>query len=394
MYGHSGFQTTHEQLIAFAWSAPMRDLAARAGISDTGLRKLLRQCGVEPPPQGYWNKLQAGRPVPNPPAPSPRRPGCSPHVWMDERFRGLLEPAPRLSPDGPFASSLVPENLEELREQVLRAIGKVVVPRDLARPAAAFAKLLQREEKLAAKQAGPMGYLYDGPVFSGAFDRRRLRLANGLAHALAKRQVAMAVQLADDDFSLSFRVGNQHVGVLIDVATRRRKGSYDNPYLRRKERQTLEKSTPLGLWFLRYGEQPVASAPFADDNGGTLENKLAAIAAAIIVAGESAFRDSIRLELEHEQAERKRREELRLEHLRRAEAERLAALKQSGELLRQADEIRRLVAKVKAATTNTTLGLSSDELEAWEEWANAYADRIDPVKSGQVMAHLRRPEVD
>lgn len=33
-------------LIAFAWSAPMRDLAAKLELSDVGLKKLLTRCGV------------------------------------------------------------------------------------------------------------------------------------------------------------------------------------------------------------------------------------------------------------------------------------------------------------------------------------------------------------
>ncbi|WP_246680604.1 hypothetical protein [Mesorhizobium sp. B2-4-13] len=42
-----------DDLIAFAWSAPMRDLAAKLELSDVGLKKLLTRCGVASPPQGY-----------------------------------------------------------------------------------------------------------------------------------------------------------------------------------------------------------------------------------------------------------------------------------------------------------------------------------------------------
>lgn len=53
-----------EELIAFAWSAPMRDLAGKLDISDVGLRKQLTNYGVPVPPQGYWNKVHAGKPLP------------------------------------------------------------------------------------------------------------------------------------------------------------------------------------------------------------------------------------------------------------------------------------------------------------------------------------------
>jgi len=44
-------------------------------MSAVGLRKLLSGYGVGPPPQGYWNKVRAGKPVPSPPKPEPRHPG-------------------------------------------------------------------------------------------------------------------------------------------------------------------------------------------------------------------------------------------------------------------------------------------------------------------------------
>ncbi|WP_244481086.1 hypothetical protein [Rhizobium sp. Leaf371] len=55
-----------EELIAFAWSAPMRDLAGELDISDVGLRKQLSNYGVPLPPQGYWNKVHAGKPLNRP----------------------------------------------------------------------------------------------------------------------------------------------------------------------------------------------------------------------------------------------------------------------------------------------------------------------------------------
>ncbi|MER9442016.1 hypothetical protein NKI79_11440 [Mesorhizobium sp. M0340] len=64
-----------DDLIAFAWSAPMRDLAAKLELSDVGLKKLLTRCGVATPPQGYWNKIRAGKRVPALPKAPLRRPG-------------------------------------------------------------------------------------------------------------------------------------------------------------------------------------------------------------------------------------------------------------------------------------------------------------------------------
>jgi hypothetical protein len=58
----NGIQVLPEHFIRFAWTEPMRDLAAKIGMSDVDLRKLFVSMGIVLPPQGYWNKLRAGKP--------------------------------------------------------------------------------------------------------------------------------------------------------------------------------------------------------------------------------------------------------------------------------------------------------------------------------------------
>ncbi|WP_334181770.1 hypothetical protein [Novosphingobium sp.] len=48
----NGIQVLPEDLIRFAWSEPMHDLATKIGMSDVGLRKLFVSMGIVPPPQG------------------------------------------------------------------------------------------------------------------------------------------------------------------------------------------------------------------------------------------------------------------------------------------------------------------------------------------------------
>lgn len=45
MYGLSNRRVMMDDVIAFAWSAPMRELAAAVGVSDVGLKKLLTGLG-------------------------------------------------------------------------------------------------------------------------------------------------------------------------------------------------------------------------------------------------------------------------------------------------------------------------------------------------------------
>jgi hypothetical protein len=54
---------TRQQLHDLVWSGPMRDVSTKLGLSDNGLRKHCVKAFVPLPPQGHWNKLQAGHKV-------------------------------------------------------------------------------------------------------------------------------------------------------------------------------------------------------------------------------------------------------------------------------------------------------------------------------------------
>lgn len=122
MYGYDDILVMPDDLRAFAWSAPMRDLAAQIGMSDVGLKKLLSSYDIAPPPQGYWNKVHAGKPVPACPKAPPRKPGETGRLRVDRRFLKVLSAAPPMSSAGPFATRFVPEDLEELRAMEIAAI--------------------------------------------------------------------------------------------------------------------------------------------------------------------------------------------------------------------------------------------------------------------------------
>jgi hypothetical protein len=51
---------TRRQLYDLIWSKPMRDAAREVGLSSVGLKKVCLRHKVPVPPQGYWNKIQAG----------------------------------------------------------------------------------------------------------------------------------------------------------------------------------------------------------------------------------------------------------------------------------------------------------------------------------------------
>ncbi|RUY87287.1 MULTISPECIES: hypothetical protein [unclassified Mesorhizobium] len=130
-----------------------------------------------------------------------------------------------------------------------------------------------------------------------------------------------------------------------------------------------------------------------DDGEAKLESKIAEIAAAIIVAGEKKFRLSLREAEERAERERIEKEKQRQEWLVQLNQKRLQNLRTSGELLRQAEDIRALVERVRRAIDDGSADIDASALDAWQRWALTEADRIDPVRSGQILTHLNEPSL-
>lgn len=373
-----------EDVIAFAWSAPMRDLAAKVGISDVGLRKLLVSAGVILPPQGHWNRVHAGRKVPLPPKPKPRGPGESGRVELDKRFRGLVPEAGRIPEDGPFASAAVPEDLADLRKLELKAIGRVSVSRDLERAHPALGQLLKREAQRREKTE-TSHWPWDRPEWDGPLAQRQLRIFDALLKTLSKRGLSAWSRYSQGELQVYVTIGPRHFQLGFSKSGHR--GGERAPS------RELPASTKLAL-SVDYKSRGGLTTTWSD-GAQQLEKQIVSIAADIIVLGEDAFRHGLVEQREWEEQRRRWADEARRAELKRLEEKRLTDLRASGELLRQAEEIRALVARVGAsARRGNASGVSEAQLARWEAWALVQADSLDPVLSGQVLTHLVVPELD
>lgn len=376
----------HDDLIAFAWSAPMRDLAAKLDLSDVGLKKILARCGVAPPPQGYWNKVRFGKAVPTRPKAPPRRPGEIGRLRVDARFAKVLTPASPLPSGGPFASVLVPENLDELYAQELKAIGKASVPRTLDRPHSGLVQLLKKEQSRREK-AAKSDWAWNQPKFDTPLGRRRLKLLNAIFLTLGKRGHQGDAYEHDDEIHARAIIGDTYLGLDLAIAGKHRtvrQHGYQRPA------PDLPAATPLALRLVP-GFDRNATVAWQDDGDDTLEAMIAEIAAGIIVAGEKKFRQSLRDAEERAKQEQIEQEHRRQERLEQLNQQRLENLRMSGELLRQAQDIRMLVERVGQAIGDGAAEIDPSALEAWRQWALAEADRIDPVRSGHILTHLHEP---
>jgi hypothetical protein len=360
----------------------MRQLAAELGLSDSGLAKALRLHGIPLPQPGYWNKLQAGKPVRRTPL-TARKPGQDNlllvHGTLADRFRA--EPAAVESPEGPFATEAVPEDLDQLRRDMLKQIGKISVSRKLERPHRALQALLRRDDRRREKIAISTYPRWElAPVFDQPDQERKLRIVNALMHALAPFGCSCSLW-GEHEPSFRARVGDHDVQVQIrnpsePTATHRRHGDAMPSPPKSPLRIELFPALPDG--FPRTWE----------DGEVALEALVAEIAAAIVAAGEARHRLSIAERIEHEARMNAWREERRQEALAKRNKERLEALHRSAEMLRQAEDLRALIASVRVAIKKGHRSLDPVAFAEWTQWAAAEADRLDPVISGQVDEHL------
>lgn len=385
-YGFNDILVLPQDLQDFAWSAPMRDLAARVGLSDVGLKKLLKSHGVVTPPQGYWNKLHAGRPVPKCPRAPARRAGETGRLRVDARFANVVHAAETLPSSGPFASVEVPEDLAVLHAQELRAIGRVSVPRSLERVHAGLKQILKQEQRRRDKFA-VSGWSWDAPKFESAVDRRRLKILNAIFMALSRRGHGADAYERDGEIQATALVGDTRVGVSVDFATKLKTRAV-------RPRGTAAAKENALAFTIDVDFEGEGSRSWQDDGAGPLEKKLAEITAAIVVAGEEQFRRGLRWAEEQAEQSRRREEKWRQERIAARNAERLKLLRESGALLRQAEDLRALIARVHDAVVARSVNVDEATLDAWERWASAEADRLDPIRSGQVMAHLKPAQND
>lgn len=390
MWRPDTFLALPEAVIAFAWSAPMRDLATTIGICDVGLKKLFKAHGIATPPQGHWNRVHAGRPVTTPPKPPARRPGGSGRVLLDPRFRGYVPEAASMPEKGPFASRLIPEDFGELRALELKAIGKAAAPRDLSRPPNGMAKLLRKEMERRGKAAASR-WSSDEAHFDTPLAQRQLRLFAGLLAALAKRDHPGEVWEDTHTLRARCKIGDETIGLRFEVIGKHRT---EWIYGQQRPARDLPAKTPLRVVLDRTFRVPLTVA-WTDSDSQPLEKHIAEIAADVIVAGEASFRQGLTEARERDEAHKRWEEERRLARLGELEKKRLSDLRASGELLREAEEIRALVVKVESAVLREdSAELTSEQVLRWKSWALAHADSIDPVRSGQVLTHLYIPELD
>lgn len=378
---------TREALYDLVWTDPVRTVAAKFGISDVWLKKVCAGANVPVPQRGYWAKLQAGKAVIKVRLP-PREPGApqtfsvskATHDWRWDPAAELAVPLPE--------PPVFDEPIADVRARVEKRVGKVAQVRNLDAPWGAIRKLLDEDDRRRAKQAAETWSSdWWAPYFDSAFERRRLRVLNSLAHGFAKAGAKLELR-GKVARELAVVVGSQRLGFKLDHPSakptvhgewKNRPGPVD--VLKLEMDATFPDAGVEGLW--------------TDGADGKIEERLTHIVVSFLVAGEAQYRarqadhhawlvkrradNEAELERRRVEAERKRREQ----EEREARERREHLFAQASDW-RTAQDIRGFVAGVLAVAGTEN---ADSRISAWRRWALAEADAIDPVKRGLEALH-------
>jgi len=360
---------TRQQLHDLVWSGPMREVAKKLGLSDNGLRKHCVKAFVPLPPQGHWNKIQAGQKVKTTPLP-PRPAGVSVQVMIGQWDYRQHEK--RLKEAEPIESEFE-EAIETLRERVARNLGVVVAAKSLSPPHAAFRRQVEDDLRRAAQST------WHTSVFDSPLEKRRLRILQGLFYGLSRLDCSVTVQ-GRETRTIYVGVGQQTVSLAVERAATHRRSA---------DAKEVER---LKFTVLKGAGSETERISWTDTDDQTLEGQLNSIAVEIIVAGELQYREhqvwvhkeevrhreemrqeAIRRQIEQEKAERER--------LIKLEAARLKRLTDSAENYNRAQTIRAFVSTVVGMPINNT---DLEPVARWREWALLQADKLDPIATGQI----------
>jgi len=372
---------TREQLYDLVWSEPMRTLAKRIGISDVAIAKHCRKSDVPVPERGYWNKLQAGK-----------------KVVRAELMQADLGTINRIHMSGSLTPELlarikgepgVPdtecESVDVLAERFRKRLGKVVAQRNFSTVHPAIATLLRKDEELRQKYAGSPYSSWYQPRFDSPFERRRLRVLNGIFLGVAKVG-GDAWTRGDTARELGLKVGDRSISFELDHPAAKRGRTAPPPN---------KKDAKLCLNVANQDMPAGVVAQWEDNEGRPLEDQLAEVIVGLAIAAEYLQRAWVEQqkawerELRERQAraEREKRErDARLERDRLAAIEKakLDSLLQDAENMRRAADIRAYVEAVRIATAQASAG----NFDNWSRWALSEADKLDPIASGRAISNI------
>lgn len=371
---------TRDELYERVWGAPLRTIAAEIGVSDVGLRKACVKSQVPLPQQGYWAKLEAGKPAIRIKL-GPRPPGLSEVVTIGgSRTNEHCMSSEDLLAE-PIVEPVFAEPIEAVEERVQAAVGKVKPVKSLDGAHRAIKRYLLADDERREKQRKSGCFSsWDAPLFDGLFERRRFQILDAIFSA-ATRLGATVRLTGREARGITLTLNGRHIGIRADAEEYLKDTYHYVPF------KTIAPGTPSHIRIGRHGGERWA---WQDTKESKLEAHLSEMVFRLIMAAEILYRDERtglyewklrRREqvLENQRLAREEEERRRIERDKRLAKARVDKLLGEAAGLAKAQTIRSYVERIRATVPET------DATREWVDWALGVADTLDPIVGGRFL---------
>lgn len=358
-----------ETLYKEVWEKPVTEVAKKYSVSDVAIHKVCKSLDVPTPPNGYWAKVYAGKPVVKTPLPHSDKP------IQKHGMRSGTENKPQIE-----GEPLVFLDNEE-RIMILAVASQIQLPDENAKM---YSKIIAHRRTITEWSKSKNNYRnqtvpYLADTVSEEAHPRVLRVFDALIRAMEP----LGCSLTDD---LKFIVLNETVSLQVSEAkdqVNHVNTKEENMQLLKYEDEKRHSSYAYKPIIRKYdyiynGRISVTvqnSKNFRDCKSYVVEDRLGDILIQIYETSNILRKDREA----REEAERKRQEEARLREERRIqyneEIDRVKALTNEAEDYDIACKIRKYVAAVEATKE------LDEKTQVWIEWAKAKADWFDPTIS-------------
>lgn len=377
-----------EELYDLVWSKPFTELAKEFAISDVGLRKTCVKLEVPVPKAGHWAKVRNGKEVTR-----PRLPPSTRNLSAFKPFKrtapiDVAKPAEPIMLDeaktAAYREALTfesnPDNAIVVRsgiphspvgEKTLKALQKRSKP-DLTIPALSEGVFDLRVSADAAERAVS---ICEGLVL--ALERRGWKLELGSKNAAQR----MCIELFG--FKLPFWIEEilerrNHI-----LSPEEKKDQLKNPW---KYSQPTYDRIPTGRLILRLGERDTYRNPgyrvrWADGKKKRIESEVVDFCKELVLAAIRKRNDQIESENRKRQWEEEEKRRKEQEYLRSLDERRVKNLRSELDQYDLMIRTRRYVAYVRECIAASGAKIE-DDLAAWLEWAERFAQRCDPLREG------------
>jgi hypothetical protein len=372
----SRIEVDREELYKKVWAKPVSQVAKEYGISDVGLAKICRKLRVPLPGVGYWQQKWAGYNVRIPPL----RP-----LLTGETQSAIIYQAEILPIDeNQYAEATKMIDFE------MRSENRILVSPDMQTLHPLVARA-QRSLRNAKRDANGLLKPRAKKCLSIHVGRntldRALKIMNALILALESRKIKITVMPAPKGCTSLSVLGEQLEISIEEVLLKTIRKSADQP---------KNLGTDIYSWPMRpeYDYCPSGNLilcikdttsrsirkKWSDGKKQKLEACLNKFFVGLIKVALNKRSHKIETERRHQEwVECKRREEE--ERKRRYEEEaKIQSLMRNVDAWHSSERIRSYLAAVKDAASKKGMELSPEsDLFQWLQWANQYADRLDPL---------------